>query len=164
MFTKSTHLSLYSEAPYRFLPFGSRGLLHFEFLSLFLGEGDADSIRCSRVMAVAIWLPIVCTSDGVPACTWLVCCQASLRLLSGRKSPPPLYKLRPCISCAARYLLRAYVCRWGRIAGLSTALQISYALVQATVGVGTVLIWDFGIAYTRGGRGINQHVVGEMCY
>ena len=29
--------------------------------------------------------------------------------------------------------------------------RISYALVQATVGVGTVLIWDFGVAYTRGG-------------
>ena len=28
---------------------------------------------------------------------------------------------------------------------------ISYALVQATVGVGTVLIWDIGVAYTRGG-------------
>ena len=27
----------------------------------------------------------------------------------------------------------------------------SYARVQATVGVGTVLIWDFGVAYTRGG-------------
>ena len=27
---------------------------------------------------------------------------------------------------------------------------ISYALVQATVGVGTVLIWDFGVAYPRG--------------
>ena len=31
---------------------------------------------------------------------------------------------------------------------------ISYALVQATVGVGTVLIWDFGVAYTRGGGGV----------
>ena len=45
-----------------------------------------------------------------------------------------------CCGCAARYLMRAYVCRWGRIAGLSTVLQISYALVQATVGVGTVII------------------------
>ena len=26
-------------------------------------------------------------------------------------------------------------------------------LCQATVGVGTVLIWDFGVAYTRGGGG-----------
>ena len=26
-----------------------------------------------------------------------------------------------------------------------------YGLVQATVGVGTVLIWDFCVAYTRGG-------------
>ena len=26
-----------------------------------------------------------------------------------------------------------------------------YARVQATVGVGTVLIWDFGVAYTKGG-------------
>ena len=47
--------------------------------------------------------------------------------------------------------MRAYVCRWGRIAGLSTALQISYALVQATVGVGTVIIVYIGVAYTRGG-------------
>ena len=31
--------------------------------------------------------------------------------------------------------------------------RASYARVQATVGVGTVLIWDFGIAYTRGGGG-----------
>ena len=30
-------------------------------------------------------------------------------------------------------------------------LRASYARVQATVGVGTVLIWDFGVAYTRGG-------------
>ena len=30
-------------------------------------------------------------------------------------------------------------------------LRASYAHVQATVGVGTVLIWDFGVAYTRGG-------------
>ena len=29
--------------------------------------------------------------------------------------------------------------------------RASYARVQATVGVGTVLIWDFGVAYTRGG-------------
>ena len=28
-----------------------------------------------------------------------------------------------------------------------------YGLVQATVGVGTVLIWDFGVAYRRGGGG-----------
>ena len=27
----------------------------------------------------------------------------------------------------------------------------NYARVQATVGVGTVLIWDFGVAYTGGG-------------
>ena len=27
-----------------------------------------------------------------------------------------------------------------------------YGLVQATVGVGTVLIWDFCVAYTRGGE------------
>ena len=30
-------------------------------------------------------------------------------------------------------------------------LRASYARVHATVGVGTVLIWDFGVAYTRGG-------------
>ena len=29
--------------------------------------------------------------------------------------------------------------------------RASYARVQATVGVGTVLIWDIGVAYTRGG-------------
>ena len=29
--------------------------------------------------------------------------------------------------------------------------RASYARVQATVGAGTVLIWDFGVAYTRGG-------------
>ena len=29
--------------------------------------------------------------------------------------------------------------------------RASYARVQATVGVGTVLIWYFGIAYTRDG-------------
>ena len=29
--------------------------------------------------------------------------------------------------------------------------RASYARVQAGVGVGTVLIWDFGVAYTRGG-------------
>ena len=28
-----------------------------------------------------------------------------------------------------------------------------YGLVQATVGVGTALIWDFCVAYTRGGGG-----------
>ena len=28
--------------------------------------------------------------------------------------------------------------------------RASYAHVQATVGVGTVLIWYFGVAYTRG--------------
>ena len=33
---------------------------------------------------------------------------------------------------------------------------VSYALVQATVGVGTVLIWDFGVAYTKGGGGIRK--------
>ena len=30
-------------------------------------------------------------------------------------------------------------------------LCVSHALVQTTVGVGTVLIWDFGVAYTKGG-------------
>ena len=32
-------------------------------------------------------------------------------------------------------------------------LCISYALVQATVGVGTVMIPYIGVAYTRGGGG-----------
>ena len=31
--------------------------------------------------------------------------------------------------------------------------RASYARVQATIGVGTVLIWYFGVAYTRGGGG-----------
>ena len=31
-----------------------------------------------------------------------------------------------------------------------------YGLVQATVGVGTVLIWDFCVTYTRGGGGYNK--------
>ena len=31
--------------------------------------------------------------------------------------------------------------------------RASYARVQATVGVGTVLNWDFGVAYTKGGEG-----------
>ena len=34
--------------------------------------------------------------------------------------------------------------------------RASYARVQATVGVGTVLIWDFGVAYTNGG-GYHYH-------
>ena len=32
-----------------------------------------------------------------------------------------------------------------------------YTRVQATVGVGTVLIWDFGVAYTGGGGGGGGH-------
>ena len=32
-----------------------------------------------------------------------------------------------------------------------------YGLVQATVGIGTVLIWDFCVAYTKGG-GVHQNV------
>ena len=34
--------------------------------------------------------------------------------------------------------------------------RASYARVQATVGVGTVLIWDFGVAYARGGAGYEE--------
>ena len=30
-------------------------------------------------------------------------------------------------------------------------VRVSHGLVQATVGVGTVLIWDFSVAFTRGG-------------
>ena len=33
----------------------------------------------------------------------------------------------------------------------------SYGLVEATVGVGTVLIWDFAIAITREG-GVHFHI------
>ena len=33
--------------------------------------------------------------------------------------------------------------------------RVSYARDQAIVGVGTVFIWDFGVAYTRGGQGTN---------
>ena len=40
---------------------------------------------------------------------------------------------------------RSRVCQWLYV------LLASYAHVQATVGVGTVLIWYFGVAYTRGG-------------
>ena len=44
----------------------------------------------------------------------------------------------------------------------------SYARVQATVGVGTVLIWDFGVAYTRGGGRIvaegSQNCTHCLCY
>ena len=29
-----------------------------------------------------------------------------------------------------------------------------YGLVQATVGIGTVLIWYFAVAYTKGGGGV----------
>ena len=36
--------------------------------------------------------------------------------------------------------------------------RASYARVQATVGVATVSIWDFGVAYTRGG-GVDCSVV-----
>ena len=53
-----------------------------------------------------------------------------------------------CRGGAARYLTGAYVCRWGRIAGLSTVLQISYALVQATVRVGmVVIVYAISITY-----------------
>ena len=34
---------------------------------------------------------------------------------------------------------------------------ISYAVVQGTAGVGTILIWDFCIAYTRGGGGYDTN-------
>ena len=50
-------------------------------------------------------------------------------------------------------MLRAYVCRWGRIAGLSTALQISHALVQATVVPPAPYLWmncDGGFAAMPG--------------
>ena len=33
-----------------------------------------------------------------------------------------------------------------------------YGLVQATVGIGTVLIWDFGVAFTRGGGYVPNRV------
>ena len=42
--------------------------------------------------------------------------------------------------------------------------RASYARVQATVGVGTVLIWDIGVAYTRGGGTIKKGAVIEECH
>ena len=42
------------------------------------------------------------------------------------------------------------VCRWLYVS------RASYARVQATVGVGTVLIWYFGVAYTRWGGGYSR--------
>ena len=44
------------------------------------------------------------------------------------------------------YYALTYVC-----VGSYMCRARSYARVQATVGIGTVLIWDFGVAYTRGG-------------
>ena len=44
----------------------------------------------------------------------------------------------------------AHVCRQLYV------LRASHALVQATVGVGTVIIVYIGIAYTRGGGGYNN--------
>ena len=37
--------------------------------------------------------------------------------------------------------------------GMDCKQTASYGLVQATVGVGTVLIWDFSVAITKGGGG-----------
>ena len=45
------------------------------------------------------------------------------------------------------YHARARVCRQLYV------LHASYALVQATVGVGAVIIAYIGLAHTRGGRG-----------
>ena len=42
------------------------------------------------------------------------------------------------------YYALTYVC-------VGSCMCRAQARVQATVGVGTVLIWDFGVAYTRGG-------------
>ena len=56
--------------------------------------------------------------------------------------PPPLYKPRPC-PCHRLFLSLG-------------------SLVQATVGVGTVLIWYFAVAYTRGGGGVPQRMVGML--
>ena len=53
--------------------------------------------------------------------------------------------------CNPLFLNLGARCRWLYVS------RASYACVQATVGVGTVLIWDFGVAYTRGGGG------GVMC-
>ena len=40
---------------------------------------------------------------------------------------------------------------------------ISYALVQATVGVGTVIIPYIGVAYTRGGGGMYICIYIYLC-
>jgi hypothetical protein len=38
-----------------------------------------------------------------------------------------------------------------------------YSLVQATVGVGAVLIWSFCVAFTRGGvADVEANAIGEM--
>ena len=55
-----------------------------------------------------------------------------------------------CMSCACTHELQSVI---RQVAPPPPC--ISYGLVQATVGVGTVLIWDFGVACT-GGRGIQR--------
>ena len=44
----------------------------------------------------------------------------------------------------------------------SCICRASYARVQATLGVGTVLIWDFGVAYTRGGGARTNSLICDM--
>ena len=59
-------------------------------------------------------------------------------------------RLRPLIPALLHYT-------WGKVTSspcnhLFLNLAV-YSLVQATVGGGTVLVWDFCVASTRGGRG-----------
>ena len=38
-------------------------------------------------------------------------------------------------------------------------VRVTYGLVQATVGVGTVLIWDHSVVITRGGGILATHAI-----
>ena len=53
-------------------------------------------------------------------------------------------------------------CACARVCWYLYVLRASYALVQATVGVGTVIIPYIGVAYTRGGGGYLNNVVAEI--
>ena len=64
---------------------------------------------------------------------WMLALLLALKVVGSGTPPPPLYKLRHCESVG----LSVGTCRW-----TFHRSWISYALVQATVGVGTVLIWD----------------------
>ena len=79
---------------------------------------------------------------------------------SEETSPPwcePEIFMFPRLSCVCIHLemwaevkVHSYHAH-ARLCRLSYVLRASYALVQATVGVGTVIIPYIGVAYTRGG-------------